>query len=173
MVVFMNLRRSTLTSGALLGSAKALGGRLDFFQDGSSFLIGLFGAQASGVASLLLSARLLIAGLDLGFGLDIRAVLSHGAGPADAQVSSVVGQRRAVRKRGAESRGGSTRRGAQGIRVAGGAESRAQGRAGEDGAGPTVAQGAATEGSARAQSRRTRERRRRRAAHVQRKRRRA
>ena len=147
MVVFMNLRRSTLTSGALLGSAKALGGRLDFLQDCSGFLIGLFGAQASGVASLLLSARLLIAGLDLGFGLDIRAVLSHGAGPADAQVSSVVGQRRAARKRGAESRGGSTRRGAQGIRVAGGVESRAQGRAG---AKPADAREAASAGSARA-----------------------
>ena len=142
MVVFMNLRRSTLTSGALLGSAKALGGRLDFFQDGSSFLIGLFGTQASGVASLLLSARLLIAGLDLGFGLDIRAVLSHGAGPADAQVSSVVGQRRAARKRGAESRGGRWRR----------ADGRAGGGDGGQRAGakPADAREAASAGSARA-----------------------
>ena len=141
MVVFMNLRRSTLTSGALLGSAKAFGGRLDFLQDGSGFLIGLFGAQASGVASLLLSARLLIAGLDLGFGLDIRAVLSHGAGPADAQVSSVVGQRRAARKRGAESRGGRWRR----------ADGRAGGGDGGQRAGakPADAREAASAGSAR------------------------
>jgi hypothetical protein len=43
-VVVTKLSRSAFQGGALLGSLEALGGRLDFFQDGRSFLISLVGA---------------------------------------------------------------------------------------------------------------------------------